>query len=63
MINKFQTDLRGIATGLIARVMDKLDDDPETKDLFLEWARGFSQLEPFNAELWNKLRTHIQWPI
>lgn len=63
MINKFQTDLRGIATGLIARVMDKLDDDPETKDLFLEWARGFSRLEPFNPELWNKLRTHIQWPI
>lgn len=62
-LTRFHEDLRGIANSLIQRVMNRLDDDPETEALFLEWARGFAALEPFNEELWERLRAHVKWPV
>lgn len=63
MIEDFQTKLKGVATSIITRVMAKLDDDPETEDLFLKWADDFANLRPHDPELWGKLKTHIQWPV
>lgn len=60
---QIEQQLKTVAQGLIQRVMNRMDDDPETEDLFLRWADGFSKLQPHDPELWGKLRTHIQWPV
>lgn len=62
-LTRFHEDLRGVTNSLIQRVMNRLDDEPETEALFLEWARGFAAFEPHNEELWKRLSPHIKWPV
>lgn len=63
MIADFELRLKGIASSIIARVLDKLDDSEEGERLFLQWAKEFSEFMPHNHELWKQLSTHISWPI
>ncbi len=63
MLKDFTEQLRGISNELILRVMNRLDDDPETESLFLRWAQEFASFKPFDPDLWKQLSQHIKWPI
>lgn len=62
MLTQFENELKCIAGVFIHRVMNKLDDHPDTEPLYLEWAGKFANLEPAD-EAWEKLTHHIHWPI
>ncbi len=59
----FRNHLKGVASAIIQRVMEKLDDQPGTEELFLQWSKSFANLEEPDPVVWEKLRHHINFPI